>query len=158
MKPPKRKKNYKITFVLTQYQLARVLTAIQAMESSYHPSSLNQMIKMITVDWIAKNNRWGDLTVGVEAQQEISKLMSQTKAGQRVMLQSTEGDEVLSKISKEVKSQQKRLPTIEIDLAEIEERVMGSLIKPQKSKTKSIVKVVTDFSPPTMEELNQEEE
>jgi len=177
---PRNQKNYKLTFMLSPEQLAQGLTAIQALEINYHPASLNQMVKMMTLDWMVKYS-FGGLTVSQSAKQEIATLMSRTRAGQKVMLARRVNDPELSLIVAEKQAKRKQalvIPTQEEaseKMAELFQAAKGTPEKELSEKetvwkerydaeekyfdTGSSKTVVTDFSPPSMEELmNLEEE
>ena len=161
---PRNQKNYKLTFMLSPEQLAQGLTAIQALEINYHPASLNQMVKMMTLDWMVKYS-FGGLTVSQSAKQEIATLMSRTRAGQKVMLARRVNDPELSLIVAEKQAKRKQalvIPTQEEaseKMAELFQAANNVMVEINELPTESIKTVVTDFSPPSMEELmNLEEE
>ena len=163
-------KNIQISFRLTPHQLAHGLEILKGLESTYKPSSLTVMVKEIYLDWIAKMSIATKPWPSYESLQAIKQIMAQTAAGRKAIARQNHNQE-LARIAQEVantnnqtntntntsnqnnQSNQSNIPT-KSELTKLIEKEQTS-----ESITKSISRIVTDFSPPTIEELmNGEQE
>ncbi len=139
-------KKIQVSFRLTTEQLAHALEIIQALEPSYHPVSLSSMSKLVFQDYLAKMSIVSNPWPSERAIEEIKQIRQ--RSGQKIPEDRLDDNDELTKII-ERHSQQEARPQ--------EERKV--LIKKETEKeTKSEKNVVTDFRPPTMEELTSEEE
>ena len=160
MKQIKRQHKPKITFTLTQYQLANCLEIIQALEPSYHPVSLNQMVKLIVNDYIAKMSIMRSFEPPPKVMEEIKQMLINSSQWYKVLNEVNTDDVELSKImnrkqrKKEQHHEGKQLkpvgPTDEINTT-TNEQVTNEQV------TKSLKTVVTDFSPPTWDDINNKD-
>jgi len=156
-------KNIQISFRLNKYQLAHGLEILKALEPSYKPASLTSMVKLIVQDWIGKMSAATKPWPSLESQEEISKIMMQTAEGRRIMRQDTSQQD-LNSIDADVKQMQSQSrpvkPTVPAFMNEtmVEVRTRQEKENMQREKERELEisekSIVTDFSPPTMEELN----
>ncbi|MCP3683272.1 MAG: hypothetical protein GY861_11340 [bacterium] len=139
-------KTIQVTFRLSLYQLAHGLEIIQAMEPTYKPVSMNAMAKIIYLDYISKMSIVSNPVPSTKSLNTIKQMRGRSKNTKP----QDNDKELLNRIFKEkVESMTKVRPTNikDIDFSKFEQ--------PLKEVSRSEVKVVTDFSPPTLEDLQQ---
>ena len=169
-------KNIQISFRLSQYQLAHCLEILKGLEPSYKPSSLTAMVKLIVQDWIGKLSAATKPWPSLESQEEIVRIMMQTAQGKRITIQNNSNQE-LAHIAAEMKtSGTTKMKTsgtavpafMNETMVEVRARQNREAKEArqkearqkeiQELETESIKTTVTDFSPPSMEELMNLEE
>ena len=151
-------KNIQVSFRLTQWQLAHALEIIQALEPSYHPVSLSAMMKLVCQDYLAKMSIVSNPWPKEQAIEEVRQMAMRSKAGQAVVLQANNDNDELTKIMKRKQFPGLSRPTEEQTSRAEDLNRLEAFETYQELETESITKVVTDFRPPTMEELNEETE
>lgn len=112
-------KNKPINFRLNPYQLARGLWLIRTTEPGYQPSSAAEIVKRLYLEYTAKTTTGHRDEIFIPAIEEVYLLINQKRSKKSNL------DEFLN-----------QRPAIPDMPAELEE-------------TESIIKTVTDFSPPT---------
>lgn len=150
-------KNIQISFRLSPYQLAHGLEILRALEPTYKPSSLTSMVKIIYQDWIAKMGAATKPWPTDETQVEIGQIMQQTAAGRMVRLV-REDEQDLDLVRQKVQGRivMPTAPEQEDIMPPVFERETGREAETEEERepeTNSTIGVVTDFSPPSLEEL-----
>lgn len=143
-------KNVRITFRLSPYHLARGLQTIRALEPSYKLISLNDIVKVIYHDYLAKMNINRLDTIPPELLAEVKSFMDNPSKGQMTV-------EDLIKIKNEQKAEQKVEHTTE-DKEAFSEKVLDEIDRlsdttrasafNDPNTSDSEISAVTDFSPP----------
>lgn len=161
-------KNIQVSFRLSPYQLAHGLEILRGLEPGYQPSSMTAMVKMIYEDWIAKMSAATKPWPSNESQQAVKRIMEQTAAGRRQASQGNTSSD-LARIMSEKDTRQKESPSpsgrpihSQAPVRELETSVIATQTgrfgsegrnESNAPKTASVTKIVTDFSPPSLEEL-----
>ncbi|MCP4607729.1 MAG: hypothetical protein GY845_03290 [Planctomycetes bacterium] len=156
-----RERKPRIAFTLSIWQLAHGLEIIQALEPSYHPVSLNQMVKLIYQDYLAKMSILRNQVPSTKAIEEVKRMMTPKQRTnvraarsndqldlQRIMQR--RGDRARAKSNEEVEDVTAKMIA---RLQETEATKQAAQGIESELETESTSKVVTDFSPPSFEDL-----
>ncbi len=146
-------KNIQISLRLTPYQLAHGLEIIQAIEPVYQPTSLSAMVKLIYVDYLAKMSIVSNPFPSPNTQQTIKRMSGRSVRGKDK--NQDKDQELLTKIV--LQRLESATPTSIKSLSKELNQNLHSAHS-MEAPTKSTNKIVTDFSPPTLEELPQPED
>jgi hypothetical protein len=151
------KTKIKISFLISVNELAHGLEIIQALEPSYYPVSMNQMVRLVYRDYLAKMSIVSSPVPTERAAEIVKRVLGQAKWGAAANGQSNDEQELMK-----IQSQQQTLvqahhytkpeSVVEPDLKELERKMMANI---SQAQSQSQVNVVTDFSPPTEDELDQ---
>jgi len=129
--------NPQISFRLSPYQLARGLKIIRALEPNYQPSSVAQIVKLIYIDYISKMSLQKDLLITEQDLDEIRHLLE-------IKSSALTFDDFLD-------LHEKAFTPTETTSKEETSKTPPKEILPNFNnlkETKSIIKSVSDFSPP----------
>jgi hypothetical protein len=139
--------NPAVNFRLSPYQLARGLQVIRQLEPDYKIISINQIVKIIYFDYIAKMNLNQNDDVPPELILEINTFMTSPKST-GVTLDELLKQEEEQKPAREANEEFNR--NLEDQLSRIPEGIMAPEPKTveEDEPTESIISSVSDFSPP----------
>lgn len=135
-------KNQRITFRLSVYQLARGLQTIRSLEPDFKLIGINDIVKVIYHDYLAKMNvnKLDDLPK--EILNEVTSFIETPAKGQLTVA------ELMSIAEQTSEEHEKQVATKVLEeINKIPERTKASEVN-DPNKTESEISSVTDFSPP----------
>ncbi len=153
-------KNIQISFRLTSYQLAHGLEILRGLEPEYQPSSMTAMVKMIVEDWISKMSAATKPWPSDESLKAVNEIMQQTAAGRKMQANQNQEQElqaIAQDLARHGLINPEKIPPSSTETSTENKSVKQRSFKAGQTTT-SITKVVTDFRPPTAEELFNEQE
>lgn len=140
-------KNIRITFRLSAYQLARGLQTIRQLEPAYKLISINDIVKVIYHDYLAKMTLNKLDTVPIEILTEVMNFID-TPAKSQITLEEL----IAIKKSKSISEPAQKLKSNTANKIAIEINKLTNQSKASEfddsNKTSSDISSVTDFSPP----------
>lgn len=162
MKSSKRKQ--RVEFLLSINELAHGLGIIQALEPSYTPVSLNAMVRLVYRDYLAKMSLVSNPVATQAALEQIKRMIG---ASSRQQAASVNDDQELIDIQRQQQSSSSnnQLTIAHQEVCQLNKELVTdsmtaklALLMNQQEELKpevttSQVSVVTDFSPPSLEEL-----
>ena len=130
-------KTIQVSFRLTPWQLAHGLEIIQNLEPSYQPASLSAMAKIIYQDWLSK------LSIGVNPEpsnQSLARVQALNNSWKQKAQFELDSNQELQQI---IRNQG------------IKANKTINKANPPAKVSNSVRTIVTDFSPPSAEELSK---
>jgi len=141
-------KSIRITFRLQPYQLARGLQTIRQLEPSYKLISLNDIVKTIFHDYLAKMSLNRDHSIAPELIAEITSFLNKSNESKSITL-----DDL---IGIKPKQQLAKISVIDKDNTDLTDKILTEINKltnpasdfADPNTSDSDISSLTDFSPP----------
>ena len=152
-----RRNGLKISLRITEWHLAHALTIVKALDPTYKMESTGKLVKLLFEDWIGIHSERKNIEPSQEAREEIRRFLKTTKPGIELLTRQTKDqreEQILELINQDVKRQQTGQVEQATEQAPEQTRQAEQATAPTDLPTTSEKSIVTDFSPPTMEELN----
>jgi len=167
-----RRNGLKISLRITEWHLAHALTIVKALDPTYKMESTGKLVKLLFEDWIGIHSERKNIEPTLEAREEVRRLLQTTKPGVKLLSRETKAqreEQLLELINQDVQRQQKKTIPAEKPVPNFMSETMAEVkarqdreqsgeqarieVKNLETETESIKTVVTDFSPPSMDEL-----